>query len=560
MLHRARTINPVAAAGMVGGIALVAGLIAIAEVVVSAPPLSILFLLPVMFTAVTWGWWYALGSSVLAFVAYDYLFVEPRHTFSIHDPEEWIALIVFMIVSALISNLAARERARREQASRQAWTATFLYELSRALGEAGVDAGLRTVSERLRSEFRLDGVVISRADPEGRLTPIVSVGKAGPALGSEPAGRVFAPPSSGARAGRWIVMRARGGSPGDQPSASRSARTPVANFPLRHESQQLGMLRLVGRPDGLADDETRLLATIADRLAVALGTELLRQEANRAEILRRADELRAALLNSVSHDLRTPLAAIKASAESLLQKDITWSEDDRDAFASAIDREADRLTRLVANLLDMSRIEGGALRPQRDWYDVGELVREVLARLHPVLHDRPVELTIAPGLAPVSLDYLMMDQVVTNLIENAVKYTPPGSPIILTVMPMAGGARLSVEDRGPGIPAARRERVFDKFFRLDTNSRVRGSGLGLAVSRGLVEGHGGRIWVEAGSGPEDQPGARFVVEIPSETAQPAAPQIASAEPASAEPASAESASAESASAESAPASVQEPPR
>ena len=223
-----------------------------------------------MFSAVTWGWWNALGASVLAFLFYDFLFVDPRHTLTISDPEEWIALIIFLIVSAVTSNLAARERARREQASRQAWTATFLYEISRALGESGLETGLQTVAERVRSEFRLDGVVIARADPEGRLTPLVAVGKADGALGSEPAGRVFAPPTSGARSGRWIVVRARGGQPG-QPTV-RASRAPVANFPLRHEGRQLGMLRLVGRPNGLADDETRLLATIADRIAIALGS------------------------------------------------------------------------------------------------------------------------------------------------------------------------------------------------------------------------------------------------------------------------------------------------
>jgi two-component system sensor histidine kinase KdpD len=132
------------------------------------------------------------------------------------------------------------------------------------------------------------------------------------------------------------------------------------------------------------------------------------------------------------------------------------------------------------------------------------------------VHGRTVELTIAPDLPPVALDYLMIDQVVTNLIENAVKYTPPTSPIFLTVEPVAGGVQLVVEDRGAGIPPERRARVFDKFYRIETTSRVRGSGLGLSVSRGLVEGHGGRIWVEAGHGPPETPGARFLVELPSE--------------------------------------------
>src|SRR5207249_1827509 len=161
------------------------------------------------------------------------------------------------------------------------------------------------------------------------------------------------------------------------------------------------------------------------------------------------DELRTALLNSVSHDLRTPLAAIKASAESLIQPDIAWSREDRDAFVAAIIRESDRLNRLVGNLLDMSRIEGGALRPQRNWYDPGELVREVGDRLKGALTEHPLELAIAEHLPPISLDYLMIDQVVTNLLENAVKYTPPGAPIRVEVEPQAGSIRVAVADRGP---------------------------------------------------------------------------------------------------------------
>ena len=240
------------------------------------------------------------------------------------------------------------------------------------------------------------------------------------------------------------------------------------------------MLRLVGRADGFADDETRVLTTIADRLALVIEREALRDEANQAEILRRTDELRTALLNSASHDLRTPLAAIKASAESLLQRDVAWSDEDRDGFAAAINRESDRLNRLVGNLLDMSRIEGGALKPHSDLYDPGELVREVADRLGRILVEHPLELEIADPLPPVSLDYLMINQVVTNLIENAVKYTPPGSPIRVSVEPADDRVRVAVADRGPGIPTDKRDRIFDKFFRLETGGSVRGSGLGLA--------------------------------------------------------------------------------
>lgn len=485
---------------MVAGIAVTSLVIGLIRAWIDIPNLSIVYLPVVMFCAVSWGWWNALGAAVLAFLVYDFLFTRPHYTFTIHEPHEWIALSIFLIVAAVTSNLAARERARREQASRQAWTATLLYDLSRALVGPDQGAGLHAVAERLLTEFRLDGVVVARSDADGRLQPLVAVGKAEPALGSEPAGRVFAAPSGPNRPGRWIVQKPRGG----------GRRGAVANFPLKSDDAQIGMLRLVGRSAGLADDELRLLATIADRLAVDLEQERLQREANRAEVLRRTDELRNALLSSVSHDLRTPLAAIKASGESLLQDDVTWAPEDRAGFAEAIVRESDRLNRLVGNLLDMSRIEGGALRPQLDWYDLGELVREVVARLHGALAGREVRLEIADDLPPISLDYLMIDQVVTNLLENAVKYTPAGSPVDVRVARAGDRIRVAVADRGPGIPVSQRQAVFDKFYRLERRGQIQGSGLGLAVSKGLVEGHGGQIWIEETPGG----GSTFVFALP----------------------------------------------
>jgi len=499
-MHRVSNRHLREIAGMVAGLAAVSVVIYLIQARIDIPNLSILYLLVVMFCAVTWGWWNALGAAVLAFLTYDFLFVEPRNTFTIHDPQEWLALLIFLIVAGVTSNLAARERARREQASRQAWTATLLYDISRSLAGDDLFPGLRAVAQRLMSEFGLSGVVIAGSNDDGRLTPLISAGEVNDAVSTEPAGRIFSPPSGPDRAGRWIVIRARSG----------TQRTPIANFPLRRDGRQIGMLRLVGRSGPFADDETRVLATIADRVAVAFEREALREEANRAEVLRRTDELRTALLNSVSHDLRTPLAAIKASAESLLQSDVAWSDDDRQGFAAAIVREADRLNRLVGNLLDMSRIEGGALRPQRDWYDIGELIREVVSRLRSVLDGRPLNLEIDDDLPPLAIDYLMIDQVVTNLLENAVKYTPAGTPIDVRAQRINAVIRVSLADHGPGIPASKRLSVFGKFNRLETRSTVSGSGLGLAVSKGLVEGHGGRIWVEETPGG----GATFVFELP----------------------------------------------
>jgi two-component system sensor histidine kinase KdpD len=194
--------------GMTAGVAAISVLIALIDSWIHIPNLSILYLLIVMFCAVTWGWWNALGAAVVAFLAYDFFFVEPRFTFTIRDPEEWLALLIFLAVAAVTSNLAARERSRREQASRQARTAMLLYDLSRALASDDLAPALRAVAQRLMVEFRLDGVVIARSGNDGRLQPIAAVGAADAALGPEPAGRLYAPPSSPGRSGRWIVVRA----------------------------------------------------------------------------------------------------------------------------------------------------------------------------------------------------------------------------------------------------------------------------------------------------------------------------------------------------------------
>ncbi|HLL79250.1 MAG TPA: ATP-binding protein, partial [Ktedonobacteraceae bacterium] len=174
------------------------------------------------------------------------------------------------------------------------------------------------------------------------------------------------------------------------------------------------------------------------------------------------------------------------------------------SFALSIVREADRLNRLVANLLDMSRIEAGALTPEKEWYPIDELIHDVLDRMQPILQGREVHADLPDDLPPVELDYLQIDQVLTNLLENAVRYTPEGSPIDIGVRRVDGAMEIRVADRGPGIPEADRERVFDKFYRvLETQthtSRTTGSGLGLAVSKGLVEAHGGHIWVEKREG------------------------------------------------------------
>lgn len=222
--------------------------------------------------------------------------------------------------------------------------------------------------------------------------------------------------------------------------------------------------------------------------------ERLREAATETEVLRRADELKTALLGAVSHDLRSPLASIIASAASLRQPDVEWSAAERDGFLADIEQEAKRLARIVANLLDLSRMESGTLRPERGWYDVAALVDDVLGRLRPLTAAHPVAVRVPDDLPPVRLDYVEIDQVLSNLVENAVRHTRPGTRIWIDVGRDDTHVTFAVSDDGPGIPDDVRDRLFEPFVRDGDRRRAhRGAGLGLAVARALVVAHGGEI-------------------------------------------------------------------
>ena len=219
-MRRLTTDRLLPLAGTVAGIGATSVLIGLVRAFIAIPNLSVLYLLPVMFCAVTWGWWFALAAALLGFLSYNFFFIEPVHTFTISDPEEWVALLIFLAVAAVTSNLAARERARREEARRQARTATLLYEISRSLGGDDLEPALRDVAERIVRELRLDGAVVDLDDGGGRAAPRIVVGKCGPALGPRPAGRVFASAAAGERPGRWVIVRGAGRA-GTRPSRAR---------------------------------------------------------------------------------------------------------------------------------------------------------------------------------------------------------------------------------------------------------------------------------------------------------------------------------------------------
>ena len=283
---------------------------------------------------------------------------------------------------------------------------------------------------------------------------------------------------------------------------------PIAARDLRVGT--LTLARSTGGPSfGHADD--RLLSALAAQLGLAVERKRLQAVVTQNEILRRTDELKSALLNAVSHDLRTPLASIIASGASLRRPDVSWTDQERQELGAVVEEESLRLNQIVGNLLDLSRMEGGALRLERDLYALGAFVDDVLGRLGSRIARHLVVVDVPDDLPPVLIDYLAIDQVLTNLIENATRYTPPGTEIQITARLHGSEVRIGVADRGPGIPPGSLPHLFEPFYRVEGRGpRPQGTGLGLTVAKGLVEAHGGRIWAENRPGG----GALFVFSLP----------------------------------------------
>ncbi len=485
--------------------------------------ISMLYLLAVMATAVAFGRGPAIFASVLAFLVFDWFFVAPIHQLTVSDPEEWVSLLFFLLTATVTGQLAAGQRQRAREAQQREREAVVLYDVVRLLGGNEVDQALDAVAERVRGELQITGLVIELWQPNGgtRRFQAGNVPAAVSAYGnSSAAGRIL---QSGAAAGagdhattgRWVrIVR---------PTRAVGAPDDVHLVPIKVDDRRFGALLLVD-PDGLFDStDDRLVSLAAAQIGIAVDRARLRQEATEAEILRRTDALRRALLNAVSHDLRTPLATIMASASSLRQNDVVWTEDERQSFAQAIEQEAERLNRLVGNLLDLSRIEAGSLRPQKSWQDLEALIEDTLARLRSVTAHHHLHVDLPEDLPPVWIDPVEIGQVIYNLIENATKYAPPDTEILVEVRRSSGALAIAVSDRGPGIPAQSIPHLFDPFYRvMDGRPRPQGLGLGLAIVRGLVEAHGGRVWVENRPGG----GAQFTFTLPFTAAMPGRPAAA----------------------------------
>lgn len=428
------------------------------------------YLLVVTGAAAAGGLGPGITAAGLGFLAFDLLFLRPYHHVIVDDPQDYLSLGVYLLVAAVISLLVASTERRRAQAERRERETRMLFELSTSLVAHGsLEDTLRGVVRTVRSLFDLAGcaIVLPSGDGDG-----------------------------------FRLAAVDGEVPGDHDE----------RVPMGSGGQVVGALVVVaGGPgsSGFGEPERRVLATFANQAALAVERGQQEEQRNRARALQETDRLRTALLNSVSHDLRTPLASIKASASSLLDREVRWSDAERDEFLTTINTEVDRLTRLVHNLLDMSRIEAGALDPRLVESSLAEVVGPVVRRARAASRQR-VEVDVPDELAPVLVDPVRLDQVLTNLLDNARGYAP-GSPVQVAARQDGDRIELRVVDHGPGIPVPERERVFDQFYRLKGGGRrPEGTGMGLAICRGIVQAHGGALRVETTPGG----GATFVLTLP----------------------------------------------
>ncbi|MDQ2785478.1 MAG: DUF4118 domain-containing protein [Chloroflexota bacterium] len=468
--------------------------------------IALCYLLVVLAGAAGGGLGPGVFTSVAGFLTFNFFFFPPYYSFVVGSPQDVVSLLAFLIVAGVTSQLVSRLQEREREAHRRAVESETLSRLSsELLKDVTLDTALATVVAQATRIFDLESAAILLPNETGALQVRLThpPEAAGQYLANREQVAIAAHVlESGIATGVGSTHRTyRPHGPDRSQSTIQSRARRMRFIPIRAANRSLGVMGVtVARAANYSDHERELLATFTNQAALAIDRTRLIDEATRTAALEEADHLKSALLAAVSHDLRTPLASIKASATSLLQEDVHWDATVQREFLVAIDEETDRLTRLVSNLLDLTRIQGGVLRPEKDWYDIDELIISVTDRLAPLLHGHPLRTEIAADLPPVAFDFVEIGQVLTNLIENAAKYSDPGSAIDVVADRIEAAIRIRVADRGYGIPAADRAYVFDPFFRVRRDGRTRrvgGAGIGLAICKGFVEAHGGEIALES---------------------------------------------------------------
>lgn len=466
----------------------------------SVPDLEVLYIAAVLFAAVRLGRGPSVLAAALGVAAYDFFFVPPYFTFAVHDVRYLLTFGLMFGVGLLVSDLTNRIRRQERGAIVREQRTAALYALSRELGGASDRDTTASIIARHAAEL-----------VQGTAHVLLVEGEALVERGCHPEGAALEPKELGVA--RWALTHhaAAGLGTGTLPGAR------TLSTPLRIGENTVGVLSIAPTSGAPLDQERRAaLEPFARQAAFAIERILLAAEAERAALRAKTEELRSSLLSTVSHDLRTPLAVITGAATTLRDEALE-AHTERELLTSIVS-EAERLERLVASLLDMTRLEGGAVSLHREWVPLEELAVSALSRLADRLHDRPVTVVMPSDLPLSWVDPVLFEQLFTNLLENALKYTPEKTPIEIEGHTADRAMVIEVRDRGPGLPPGSEERIFEKFVRGvgESQDARSGVGLGLAICRAIVVAHGGRI----AALPREGGGAVFRVELPLETNPP----------------------------------------
>jgi two-component system sensor histidine kinase KdpD len=438
-----------------------------------------LYQLGIVVVAMRTGRGPALMAAVLSVATFDFFFVPPEFTFAVSDVRYLLTFLVMLIVGVVISGLTVRTRAQADAAHHREQQTAALYAMSRELASTrGVEALLQVAIRHVAEVFRSQVVLLLPGDAGG--------------LASWSGGQ-FEVDANDLGVGRWVFEHR-------QPAGLGTTTLPGASalyVPLLGSTGAAGVLGVRPADRHAMDEPERLhqLETFAAQTALALERARLAEEAQAAQVRVETERLRNSLLSSVSHDLRTPLATITGAVSTLQQDGARLDEETRRGLLDSVREEAERLNRLVQNLLEMTRLESGAVQLRKQLHPPEEIIGAVLGRLGKRLAGRRVTTRVPPDLPLVPMDDILIEQVLLNLLDNAVKYTPPDTPIEVIATATDQSVTVEVADHGPGLPAGAEAKVFEKFYRVEGGA-ASGAGLGLAICRGIVRAHGGRIWAQ----------------------------------------------------------------
>lgn len=449
---------------------------------ISPTNLVMLYLLTVVVVAVYLGRGPSMLAALLGVLTFDFFFVPPFYTFVVDDTEYILTFIGLFIVGVVVSALTARAREQAEAAQNREADTALLYSLSRELAAADShETILKAIQTHLEAGYGRDAVIYLPLGDSMR-----------PVLGADPPQP--APGETELSLALWSYHHA-------EPAGSGTNTLPSAEprfLPLKTSRHTVGVLSFKpldpARP--FSPDQRRMLESFANQAAQAVERVNLAEQTRQIKLLQAAEKLQNALLNSISHDLRTPLVSITGALTSLEAQDETISAESRRNLLETAREEAERLNRLVGNLLDMTRLEAGALKVKRDPADVVDVVGTSIGQMEARLTERSLRVDVPGDLPMISVDFVLIVHVLKNLLDNALKYSPENSPLEVRAWSAQGEILISVADEGPGIPPDDLERIFDKFYRVQRSEQVAGTGLGLAICKGIVEAHGGRIWAE----------------------------------------------------------------